>query len=213
MFRTLLCILSIVFLQCSSAYKEQSPFSPKQVEADSDKVTEQRIVIYDASIDIEVGDPESASKQILELALKYEGYTLISGNKFVKIRVASKYFQTAISDIESLGTTSFKQVEGKDVTEEFTDSKIRLENKLKARERYLELLKKAENVDSTLKVEKELERLNGEIESYKGKIERLSHLAKFSTISVRLQKKQILGPLGYIFWVIGKGLKLLFIIE
>lgn len=179
--------------------------------ADDGKPSDPRIIIYDATLELKTKDGEGISKKIVELASKYEGYAVVSGNRFTKIRVLAKHFQKAISEIETFGEVGYKEISGKDVTEEFTDTKIRLENKTKARERYLELLKKAENVDAALKVEKELERLNVEIESYKGKIESLSHLAKYSTIQVRLSKKETLGPLGYVIWLIGKGIKLLFI--
>ncbi|MFB5649092.1 DUF4349 domain-containing protein [Leptospira wolffii] len=202
----------LFYIGCASTANYDRAASFKEASATDDgKNSEPRIIVYDARLELETKDPETVSKAIADLAGKYEGYTVVSGNRYTKIRVLSKYFQKAISDIETLGEVTDKEVSGKDVTEEFTDTKIRLENKTKARDRYLELLKKAENVEATLKVEKELERLNTEIESYKGKIESLSHLAKYSTVQVRIEKKKTLGPLGYVFWAIGKGIRLLFV--
>lgn len=84
------------------------------------------------------------------------------------------------------------------MTEDYLDFKIRLENAEKSRERYLELLSQAENVEAALKVEKELERLNASIDILKGKMNRIDHLSEFSTITVNLKEKKKPGPLGYI---------------
>jgi hypothetical protein len=52
-----------------------------------------------------------------------------------------------------------KNIAGEDVTEEYRDLEIRLDSAEKTRQRYLELLNKAERVKEILKIEKELERL------------------------------------------------------
>ncbi|MBU1718111.1 MAG: DUF4349 domain-containing protein, partial [Bacteroidetes bacterium] len=93
------------------------------------------------------------------------------------------------------------------------DLNIRLENAEKARNRYLELLKLAATVEETLKVEKELERLNTEIDLLKGKLNRYSHLVDFSTIDVYVKQRKQPGPLGYIIKYLYKGVKFLFVIN
>ncbi|MBK6622314.1 MAG: DUF4349 domain-containing protein [Saprospirales bacterium] len=87
---------------------------------------------------------------------------------------------------------------GQDVTDEYTDYQIRLDNARKARERYLELLAKAENVEAALKVEKELERLNETIDLLEGKMTRIDHLSEFSTITIALKERKNPGLIGYI---------------
>ena len=89
--------------------------------------------------------------------------------------------------------------------------KIRLDNATKARETYLALLKKAENVESALKVEKELERLNGEIDILEGKMQKLSHLSQYSTITINIKSKPKPGILGYIGIGIYKSVRWLFV--
>ncbi|MCP4132837.1 MAG: DUF4349 domain-containing protein [bacterium] len=170
-----------------------------------------RVIILNANLTLEVDDPAPAPGEISKIAKQYNGYVLSSGNRRVVIRVEAKSFQAAISGIGKLGELTDKNIYGKDVTGKFRDSQIRLDNKLNARKRYLELLKKAENVEAALKVEKELERLNGEIESFKGVIKRLSHLSQYSTITVIIEEEVTPGPVGYIFWGLYKGIKWLFV--
>jgi len=100
---------------------------------------------------------------------------------------------------------------GEDVTEEYRDLEIRLDSAEKTRKRYLELLNKAEKVDEILKIERELERLNGEIDLLKGKINRLTHLAQYATITVQTSNGVKKGVLGYAFYGVYSGVKWLFV--
>ena len=119
----------------------------------------------------------------------------------------------AIEDISKLGKVQDKTIRGKDVSDEYLDNEIRLENAERARKRYLELLDKAQTVSEGIMVERELERLNGEIDGLKGRLKNMDHLSEYATIEVRLQEKKILGPLGLISVGVYKIVKLLFVIS
>ena len=80
-----------------------------------------------------------------------------------------------------------------------------------ARKIYLELLKKAENVETALKVEKELERLNETIDLIKGKMNRINNLAEYSTIVINLKEKKKPGIIGYIGIGLYHSVKWLFV--
>jgi hypothetical protein len=73
------------------------------------------------------------------------------------------------------------------------------------------LLERADNIDEILKLERELERFNGIIESLKGKLERLSHLVQYSSITVKTFEKFKPGPISYAFHGLFKGVKWLFV--
>ncbi|MEL6720337.1 MAG: DUF4349 domain-containing protein, partial [Bacteroidota bacterium] len=72
----------------------------------------------------------------------------------------------------------------------------------KTRQRYLELLNKAEKVNEILEIERELERINIDIESMKGQLKRLDGQVDYATITVNLQEKVKPGPLS----AVGVGL-------
>lgn len=180
--------------------------------ADNQKTEkQQRRVMYHASLSIVVKVPDTLNLKLSEIANKYDGYVLTLGNKTSIIRVKSDKLQSAIADISILGRLKSKLISGDDVTDQYTDFQIRLHNAHSARKRYLELLAKAENVDAALKVEKELERLNGEIDSLEGKLKRLEHLSEFSTITVYMEEKIKPGILGYIGIGLYKSVKWLFV--
>lgn len=182
------------------------------VEAEEAPLPEQhRKIIYDADMDLTVKKPDSINEQLTMIADKYDGYSLNMGSSRSVIRVKAAYLYHAMDDIGKLGKVTDKDVYGDDVTEQYFDSQIRLDNAKKARERYLELLAKAENVEAALLVEKELERLNGEIDRLQGQLKRMEHLTEYSTITVRIYEKVKPGPLGYLGMGLYYSVKWLFV--
>jgi hypothetical protein len=170
-----------------------------------------RKVLRSATIFLTVLQPDSSNVRIVEIAKKNDGYVSQLGSEKTIIRVMSHKLDQTIEAISTLGRVERKNVSGHDVTEDYLDFKIRLENAEKARQRYLELLEKAENVEAALKVEKELERLNESIDLLKGKMNRVDHLATFSTITIHLKEKKKPGIIGYVGIGIYRSVKWLFV--
>lgn len=170
-----------------------------------------QIMIYNADLNLDVKNPDSLPARFSDLARRYQGYILEMSTSRAVIRVKTDGLKSAVSEIDQMGKVTYKNISGQDVTTEYRDNEIRLQNAEKARQRYLELLAKAANVDETLKVEKELERLNGEIELLKGHQNRLNHLIEYSTITVNFREKPKPGILGYVFIGLYKGVKWLFV--
>ncbi len=224
--RNLLIILSFLVSLISCANKRTSPalFSDEMSQvtgnstiilADqidvSDRNRSDRLISSTALIKIETSNPDSVHDHLIIIASELKGYVASSGGGLTSIKVPAENLKSAISQIELLGNVLEKHVAGKDVTEEFQDLEIRIENAEKSRQRYLELLNKATTVSEVLLVEKELERLNTTIELLKGSRERLSNSITFSSISVRTVDKVKLGPLGRVFVTLYDGVKWLFI--
>lgn len=168
-------------------------------------------VIYSTTIDLTVKVPDTASVQIGNIAKKYNGYVQQSGTTSCVIRVEEKFYKAAIDEISLLGRVESKNSYGEDVTAQYSDYAIRLENAEKARARYLELLAKAENVEAALHVERELERLNETIELMKGQMNRIDHLSSYSTITVYLKEKKKPGIIGYVGIGLYRAVKWLFV--
>ncbi len=170
-----------------------------------------RKVLYSADINLTVKQVDTTIAQLTAIATKHKGYVNQAGTYQTIIRVKSDAFKNALEEITSLGKVKSKNIQGQDVTDTYLDYQIRLDNAVKARSRYLELLAKAENVEAALKVEKELERLNGAIELFKGRMNRINHLSEFSTITIRLKEKRKPGVLGYIGLGIYHSVRWLFV--
>lgn len=170
-----------------------------------------RVVLYNASITLLLKEPDSLNKKLPTLTKKYDGYVMILGDELSTIRVPAARLNNVLQDLSAMGKVTARSLSGQDVTDDYTDYTIRLDNAEKARLRYLQLLEKAENVEAAVKVEKELERLNAEIDLLKGKLARFDHLAAFSTVTIHLEKKHKIGLLGYPFVGLYKGIKWLFV--
>lgn len=85
-----------------------------------------------------------------------------------------------------------KKISSQDVTTEFIDTRSRMESKRQVRQRYMDLLKQARNMEEILNVQSQINAIQEEIESASGRIEYLGHAAAFSTI--HLTFFQVLDP-------------------
>lgn len=176
-----------------------------------------RIILYNAQLSLLVDSVKTIKDRALSIMVSYKGYMVSSTNTSLQMRVPSSSLNSVLTNFKQLGKVNYENINGVDVTDTYYDIKIRLENAEKTRNRYLELLNQAKNVSEILKVEKELERLNGVIDSYKGSIKRYDQENQYSLITLRFYTKQDKkdkvrpGPLGYIFVGLYKGIKWLFV--
>lgn len=199
-------VLFLLFSQmaCSSgAYYSKTSYKYAQQDG--------KYMTYNASVELLCKNPDNVRNQLPSIAEKYQGYVSQIDNESAIIKVKSDNLNNALDEISLLGKVIDKNIEANDITNQYLDVNIRLENYEKSRNRYLELLAKAQTVEEILQVEKELERLNGEIELLKSEIERFDQDIKYSTISVYYDKKAKPGILGYVFKGLYKGIRWLFV--
>ena len=98
------------------------------------------------------------------------------------------------------------------MTEKYIDVEARLKNNYALRDRLKQLLEKAINVKDILEIEKELNRVQSDIDSMEGTIKLLKGQVDFATLDLSLKKNRILGPLGYVFMGLWWGVKKLFVL-
>lgn len=221
---TLISMISVVVIMCScqptmrrddssAMYIRSSESLRKtsQLSETPEQATKQRIVSSSVSIELAVENEDTATARIKSSAAAAGGYIVSTTSTGVIFRVPAAETDRFITFLAGIGDIRNKNMSGQDITEEYYDIQTRLENAESARKRYLELLAKAENVEATLKVERELERLNGEIETMKGKIARMKELSSMTTISVNYTSKTTPGPLGYVIVYLFKGIRWLFV--
>jgi hypothetical protein len=177
-----------------------------------------RAVIRTASIRVSVADPTDATAQVVSLVEAIGGYVEHSHlskdeSATVRIRVPANQLEPTLVRIAGLGDEEERQVSARDVTEEMADLEAALQNNRSLRDRLRQLLDRAKSVEDVLKVERELNRIQTEIDRQEGKLKRLRSQVELSLVSVQLDRRQVLGPLGYavksVFWVLEK----LFVIQ
>jgi hypothetical protein len=147
------------------------------------------LLIYTATMTLAVFDTKNAIDAVEELARSRGGYLVSRADQTVTVRVPTKAFQGALGGVSKLGDELHRQVNVRDVTEQFADLEIRLKNAEAVRERLQALLAKAAKIEDALAVERELERITQTIEQMKGRLRLLGELIAFSTITVNFQAR------------------------
>ena len=156
-------------------------------------------IIRDGELNIRVQNLEMAKKRIDTLTQSYQGYYAnesynnrekeISYN--LKIRIQADYFERFIADLEAgNGEVIYKEIEARDVTDQFIDLETRLENKRNYLKRYTALLNKANSIEDILDVQENIRRLEEEIESTLGRLKYLNDQVDYSTLSLLLLQKK-----------------------
>jgi hypothetical protein len=165
---------------------------------------------------LQVAEPESAEKHIHALAKQMSGWIQVLDGLRITVRIPAGRFDEAFESIAALGQVIDRKVTGSDVTDEFHDLKLRLENSEKVRTRLAAILEQAKNVQDALAVEKELARVTEEIERLKGALARMQDRISYSTITVDLRRSMPSRPSAVSLpfpWVRQLGLRGLFHFE
>ena len=96
-----------------------------------------------------------------------------------------------IHDAETgVGEILYKEIEARDVTDQFIDLETRLENKRNYLKRYNDLLIKANSIKEILEIEEKIRALEEEIENTTGKLKYLSDLVAYSTLDLTISKQK-----------------------
>ncbi|TKJ44027.1 hypothetical protein CEE36_02600 [candidate division TA06 bacterium B3_TA06] len=155
-----------------------------------------RMIIKRASLSIRVKDVDAAYTRAVQLTEESGGYVQSStisetegARAELTVKVAPGGFIHLISAFEELGVVQRKQISGQDVTEEYYDLEAQLQTQLELRKRLFGHLNRARNVEEIIKVEHELQRVDGNVNRIKGRIKYLETMAAESTINLTLCSK------------------------
>ena len=113
----------------------------------------------------------------------------LDGTLAAKVQSPDQGFGSVPVNIRELNAEHFR-VFGKTLNEvQFYDLTVRLKNAYAVRDRVQKLLDSAKTVPDALAVERELERIAGDIERMEGKLKLMRELIAFSTITVEYQAR------------------------
>jgi len=119
---------------------------------------------------------------------KYKAY----GNRItysLNLRVPNSAFESLLHQLEhGIGDLKSKSISAQDVTEEYVDTKIRLDNNLSYLKQYQTILKKAKSIKEVLEVQEKIRRIEEEIDSKKGKLRFLDNKVNYSTLHLELSE-------------------------
>ncbi|HEV7783079.1 MAG TPA: DUF4349 domain-containing protein [Chitinophagaceae bacterium] len=173
--------------QVSDKKKQPSPSDPVP-NPDWDKK-----IIKTAFLNFEVKDYKAYYSAFREKVRNLGGYVAqeeqaqsdykIENTLVVKVPVDQ--FDNALAQLTT-GSEKIneRKVTSQDVTSEFVDTKSRIEAKKQVRQRYMDLLNQAKNMEEILNVQSEINGIQEEIESATGRVEYLGHSSAYSTINI-----------------------------
>lgn len=182
-------------------------------EASSDvppAANQERLIIRDGDMSIIVEDTEAAMASIANLAETAGGWVVSSGvyqysddakTGDITVRVPSAGFSSAVEAIRALAMeVTSESTSGQDVTDEFVDLSARLGNLEATADRVRNFLDAAKDVEEALAVNVELSRLEGEIETIKGRMQYLQQSSAYSTLTVHLTPDVLSQPIEVGGW-------------
>jgi hypothetical protein len=166
-----------------------------------------RRIVRSGSIELVVQHPAEVADRITALTEKLGGY-LVSADGVgqnataatVTIRVPVEHFQEARAEIRELGLrVENEKFEAQDVTQQYVDQDASIRN-LQAEEfQYLEILKRANDINSMMLVAQKLSQVRGEIETKQAEFNSLSHQTETVgiAISLRTEKERLVFGLDW----------------
>ncbi len=211
-------ILTILMASCQQNNSDKASYAVAEMDQEMIPVTQQsadeplspiddiesrdvikKKIIKDGRIGLRVSELERAKWRIDTLIKNYGGY--YANERFqntdwessfnLQIRIPASNFEKLIAEIErGEGKILFKEIDARDVTDQFIDLEIRLDNKRNYLNRYNDLLKKANNVKEILEIEEKIRGLEEEIESTTGRLKYLSDLVDYSTLNLTISKPE-----------------------
>jgi hypothetical protein len=169
------------------------------------------MITYSASLNLSVRNTDETRKKLIEQVKDNKGFIVRETENYISVRIPSENMDIFINSARTLGKIENETKTGTDITDQYRDNVIRLESLKNVRDRYLSLLEKAVSVSEILGIEKELERVNTEIEIFEGRVKYAKLSVAYSEITVRFKEKAKPGPVGWIFYGLYRGIKWLFV--
>lgn len=165
---------------------------------DNKEVVKKKI-IKDGRIGLKVENVDAAKARVDSVVKTYGAY--YSSEKLnntdwetsykLMVRIPSVQFEHFISAIEQgKGEVLYKEIDARDVTEQFIDLETRLQNKRAYAKKYKDLLKRAKTVKEILEIEEKIRHIEEEIESTSGRLKYLNDLVDYSTLTLNIHKKK-----------------------
>ena len=172
-----------------------------------------RLVAKEADVEVSVDELAPASARVDSIVGATGGLvesSRVTGDNQIELelRVPAPALDTMLAGLRTLGSVDRELVSTSDVTVEVVDLEARLRNLEAVRDRLLTYLDEAQNVDEVISVERELTRVQSQIDSINGRLQLLRSQAAMSVVDLRLKRKRTLGPLSAVgsgaWWVVKK---------
>lgn len=191
-------LLFVCLVSCQSRGEDKQVYeggideTETEEDAGGDDLVERKL-IKEGFVEFRTENMELVKEKVAKSVSKYKAYVsndqlYKTSNRFsntIVIRVPSPQFDSLLNDVTAgVEKVDRKEINVKDVTEEFLDVEARVKTKKELEARYLALLTKANSISEILEIEKQIESLRSEIESVEGRLKYLESKVSFSTLTL-----------------------------
>ena len=183
-------------VQAAVAEEAQTASDTSQVgefdEAPVALIAQNRIIVRTVNLNLEVQDVANAIDVISESVQQSGGWVVNSDRSsthygFISVRVPAGELDSSLEWMRDVGVDVLSESStSTDVTDEYYDLRSRVKSLQATETALLKLLDKAEKVEDALEVQRELARLQVEIEAHLGRIKLLEETAAFSLVHIAL---------------------------
>ncbi|WDZ86800.1 DUF4349 domain-containing protein [Micromonospora cathayae] len=160
----------------------------------ADLRVDQRSIIYNGSITVQVKDVDQAARDAITLVTTAGGFVGGDQRRTVhdaaradlRLRVPAAKFTGTVDEIAKLGEQQRREIQTEDVTEETIDLDARIVTQRARVENARRLLARASSIGDLVSLENELGRREADLASLEAKKRRLADLTALSTLDVSL---------------------------
>ena len=177
--------------------------STANTTANTNVVNDVKKIIKNATIHLEVKNADDALAKILEWVNANNGYefsrNFTTSGSYKRINVVFKMqpdkldgfikFMESKEFMKNTGRITNSNIASDDITDQYYDAIARLDNLKKGREQFIKIQEKATTIDEILKVQNELNRITGEIESLQGRINMWDKMIAESTVTINITEE------------------------
>jgi hypothetical protein len=165
-----------------------------------------------------VDSPTAAGRQVEHMVLEAGGYVeRSSGSSDGKVRIEGRVpaaqLDSIMDSVAGLGKERRRHLTGADVTDQYSDLQARLRSNIALRDRLQQLLTRAATLDEVLTLEKQIARLQADIDALQARVDQLKSQAHLASLAVSLERKHVLGPLAFMGRGVARLVGKLFVIR
>ena len=162
-----------------------------------------RVVVRRATIEVEVEEIAPAVERATQLTQGFEGYVENATTRedkaaYLRLRLPSSRLTEALDSLARLGKVTGRSLSQDDVTAQSVDLEARVASFRTARDKLRELLTRAATVADAVAAQGELARVQAELDGLEGQLRTLQSSVALSEVTVTINRRLVLGPLGVI---------------
>ena len=184
------------------------PSSPPSQIAEKSPAPDTRKLIRNAQLDLEIKSFQAAMDQIAALTKAAGGYIDTSNSQkggngklqgTIVVKILPQNLDGFLLKLRDLGEVQNQSVSTDDVTKDYYDTQARLDNSRRMETQLQDLLKRENGkVSDLLAVERELERVRGDIEQMQGQLKLYDFQVQYATITMQLHEKDLNQAAAYL---------------